>query len=55
MTHLTDPAYAVVSTQQRRNLARITGAAGLVTSSDSAKVLRAGESRAGTRWGWSRR
>ncbi len=31
MTQLTDPAYAVISTQQRTNLARITGAAGLVT------------------------
>ena len=31
MTQLTDPAYAVVSTHQRRKLARITGAAGLVT------------------------
>ena len=31
MTQLTDSAYAVASTQQRRNLARITGAAGLVT------------------------
>ena len=31
MTQLTDPAYAVAPIQQRRNLARITGAAGLVT------------------------
>ncbi len=31
MTQLTDPAYAVVSTHQRRKLARITGVAGLVT------------------------
>jgi len=31
MTQLTDSTYAVASTQQRRNLARITGAAGLVT------------------------
>lgn len=31
MTQLTDPAYSVEPIQQRRNLARITGAAGLVT------------------------
>jgi hypothetical protein len=31
MTQLTDPTYAVASTQQRKDLARITGAAGLVT------------------------
>jgi hypothetical protein len=31
MTQLTDSTYTVASTQQRRNLARITGAAGLVT------------------------
>jgi hypothetical protein len=31
MTQLTDPAYAVKPLQQRRNLARITGAAGLVS------------------------
>jgi len=31
MTQLTDSTYTVASTQQRRNLSRITGAAGLVT------------------------
>jgi hypothetical protein len=31
MTQLTDSTYAVAATRQRRNLARITGAAGLVT------------------------
>ena len=31
MTQLTDSTHTVASTQQRRNLARITGAAGLVT------------------------
>ena len=31
MTLLTEPTYAAASTRQRRNLARITGAAGLVT------------------------
>lgn len=31
MTQLTEAAYAVESTQQRRRLARITGAAGLIT------------------------
>jgi hypothetical protein len=31
MTQLTDSPYVAASTQQRRNLARITGAAGLVT------------------------
>lgn len=31
MTQLSDSTYAAASTQQRRNLARITGAAGLVT------------------------
>jgi hypothetical protein len=31
MTQLTDPAYVATSSQQRRSLARITGAAGLVT------------------------